>query len=125
MDLTHHSITAVVAEYYNVYGTGVICHTDSSFFGSIFSVVVANSGRESSSTDPVAHDMNPLTEPELHPAVWKQSNRRRSNYQPRKADAGQCDPKWGEDAVSHKDTKAIDQCQLQTDVLEVIVGASQ
>lgn len=36
-----------------------------------------------------------------------------------------CLPKRGEDAVSYKDTKAINQCQLQTDVLEVIVGASQ
>lgn len=30
-------------------------------------VVVADSGRKTSSTDPVAHDMDPLTEPELYP----------------------------------------------------------
>lgn len=30
-------------------------------------VVIADGGRESSSTDPVAHHMDPFTEPELNP----------------------------------------------------------
>lgn len=34
-------------------------------------------------------------------------------------------PERGEDAVSHKDAKAVHQCQLQADVLEIIVGSSQ
>lgn len=34
-------------------------------------------------------------------------------------------PEGGKDAVSHNDAKAIDQRQLQTYVLEIIVGASQ
>lgn len=36
-----------------------------------------------------------------------------------------CLPKWGKDAVSHKDPQTIDQRQLQTDVLEIVVGPSQ
>lgn len=36
-----------------------------------------------------------------------------------------CVPERGEDAVSHKDAEAVDQRQLQTDVLEIVVGASQ
>lgn len=35
--ITHHSIAAVVAKYDNVNRTGVIGHTDTSFFGSILS----------------------------------------------------------------------------------------
>lgn len=34
-------------------------------------------------------------------------------------------PERGEDAVSHKDAQAIHQSQLQTDVLEIVIGASQ
>lgn len=34
-------------------------------------------------------------------------------------------PERGEDAVSHKDAKAINQRQPQADVLEVVVGASE
>lgn len=30
-------------------------------------VVIADSSGEASGTDPVAHDVDPLTEPELHP----------------------------------------------------------
>lgn len=34
-------------------------------------------------------------------------------------------PEGGEDAVSHKDAEAVDQRQLQADVLEIVIGASQ
>lgn len=36
-----------------------------------------------------------------------------------------CVPERHEDAVSHKDAEAIHKRQLQTDVLEVVVGTSQ
>lgn len=36
-------------------------------------VVIADGGRESSSTDPVAHHMDPLTQPELHPENTQRS----------------------------------------------------
>lgn len=34
-------------------------------------------------------------------------------------------PERHEDAVSHKDAEAVHQRQLQTDVLEIVIGASQ
>lgn len=46
-------------------------------------VVIADGGRKSSSTDPVAHHMHPFTEPELHPGntdVHREAQRKEEPY---------------------------------------------
>lgn len=96
----YHSVTSIIAEDHNVDRRRVIGDTDSSFLGFIFPavgesytksesgdqtfpdccylgswwagspVVIADSSRESTSTDPVAHDMDPLAQPRLDSKQW-------------------------------------------------------